>query len=286
MLAARGATDIGCRAGNEDAWLIDEETGLFIVADGMGGHERGEIASRFTSDQLDSIMATMEMGSREITFDGGMLQAEAEQYDSMMAYAVLVTNRSIFLENDKKVAEFMAASGGGEDAAPLAKKCRMGTTVVSLLIRRGRAWITHIGDSRAYRIAAGEIRQLTRDHSWVDEQVRIGALTPEQARVHKRRNVITRSVGFKPEVEADIDVLTIEPPERFLLCSDGLSNVIDEEMLLSLAQIPDLRQACEEMVSSAKDRGGKDNITAVLVEVDVDPTADGDELPFRDDTIL
>jgi serine/threonine protein phosphatase PrpC len=260
VLRAWAASDIGKRKGNEDAFLIDENLGLFLVADGMGGHAKGEVASWFTAESLQNIVTSAKAPSGHMTLDP--IGDETWTDDSLLEYAVVTINKKLFDLNEKQ-----REAKSGNSFMPMMRNRGMGTTLVSLLVRGNHVYVTNVGDSRAYRIAQGSIRQLTHDHSWVEEHVRSGEITPEEAKTHKKRNVITRSVGFKPEVEADIDVLTLYPPERFLLCSDGLSNVVNEKDLLELGQSDDLKKACEELVELAVASGGKDNVTAVLVDV-------------------
>lgn len=266
-ILAAAYSDIGQRKNNEDAWLVDEKIGLFLVADGMGGHEKGEIASSFTVASLNKIISSLKKTKGHDTFDHDEPYLVRASRDDLIKYAVFITNKKIYDDNEMAIANATKGYEWSEIAVEIAKKKRMGTTLVSMLLHDKQAYITHIGDSRAYRIAQGSIERLTEDHSWVEEQVRLGKLTPEEASVHKKRNVITRSVGFKKDVDADIDVLQIKPPERFLLCSDGLSNIVDEGSLLRLGQMKDVRVACYEMVKLAKDRGGRDNITALMVDV-------------------
>lgn len=273
FLKAHAVSDVGGRKNNEDAHLIDEGMGLFIVADGMGGHDKGEVASWFTSESLERIVTTLKQGQRDETLDEVTDHIKLAGDDDLLVYAVMRINRRLYVENEKELAKVSAPPGSAEAefAALTAKRRRMGTTLISLLVRGGRAWLTHVGDSRAYRISNDSIQLLTYDHTRVAERIRSGEITSEQAKVREKRNIITRSVGFKRDVEADIDVLTIHPPERFLLCSDGLSNVVDEKNLLALARTPDISEACESMVELAKKLGGLDNITAMLVDISTRP---------------
>ncbi len=288
VVRACGVSDIGRRSNNEDAFLIDEDSGLFIVADGMGGHDKGEVASWFTSEGLDAIVRNMSQPCGHGTLDHDLPIAAADvDVDSLIGYAVMKINKQLYDLNEQEAEKARTSAGDSIDARVEAERIalkHMGTTLVSLLVRGSKAYVAHIGDSRAYRLTGDTITQLTHDHSWVEEQVRAGALTPEEAKTHKKRNVITRSVGFRPEVEADIDVLSIEPPERFLLCSDGLSNVVGEKDLQWLGSKDDLDAACKELVATAVARGGRDNITAVLVDIRTVPMTPPEEV--RDFTDL
>lgn len=254
------ASDVGGRADNEDAYLVDENLGLFIVADGMGGCDKGEVASWFASEHLATIIKKIRKQHVDTTLDE--FSPDLERPEELLRYSVLSANHRLYKSNEELLKR------GGEAAASDIRR-KMGTTLVSLLFQGNKVYITHVGDSRAYRVAEGSIQMITRDHSWVEERVREGVLTPAEARTHEKRNIITRSVGFKAEVEADIDVLTVYPGDRFLLCSDGLSNVLKDNDLLFYGNQPDLQASCNEMVGLAKKRGGKDNITVVLVEVAV-----------------
>jgi serine/threonine protein phosphatase PrpC len=278
---AYGLTDVGTRKKNDDAFLIDEDLGLFLVADGIGGHEKGEVASWFTVENLQKIIAST--GSAR---DGHMTLEPIDDGDwtddALLGYAVLVINKQLYDLGQKRA-----------KASPMAAIRTMGTTLVSLLARGDRAYVTNIGDSRAYRIAQGQIKQLTQDHSWIEERVRSGELSreladqfaprnitiemrrkhrdgelsPEEEMLFKKKTTIMRSVGTKEEVEADITVLDIRAQERYLLCSDGLSNFVDEKDLLEFGQMNDLKKACEELVDLALVNGSKDNITVLLVDV-------------------
>lgn len=263
-------TDVGQRKNNEDAFLINDTLGLFIVADGMGGHDQGEVASWYTSEGIERIISIAKGDSGHTTLDDGTpIAAELLSDDELIQYAVMVINRRLF-EKNEEICKLNPANDGSAESifsSLVAKKRRMGTTLVSLLVKGNRAYIAHVGDSRAYRIGGGKLSLLTTDHSLVAEMVRNGTLSPEQAINHEKKNVITRSVGFKPDVKTDIDALTLYPPERFLLCSDGLSGVLTEEEIFTLSSKQGLREACSSLVELAKKKGGRDNITCVLVEV-------------------
>jgi len=260
---ARAASDIGMRGSNEDAYLVDEDLGLFVVADGMGGHDKGEVASWFTSENLGKIVRSLKSTARDDTLDDVLIDLKSASQDELIQYAVLIINRRLYEENEKVAAKSAVEAGSAEAefAALAGNRKKMGTTLVSIFMRNGRAYISHIGDSRAYHIAGETVECLTRDHS-----------NPT------KRNVLTRSVGIKEGVVADITVLNLNPPERFLLCSDGLSNMVDNAMILSFAKKPDISSACFGLVNAAKERGGRDNITAILIDVFPDSAS------FREDT--
>ena len=144
----------------------------------------------------------------------------------------------------------------------------MGTTAVILLFRRGMAYLAHVGDSRGYLIRGGEITQRTEDHSWVNEQIKAGLITPETAKHHRFRNIITRSLGFQEEVEIDTQVLRAEPGDLYLLCSDGLSNLVEDDEIREMLVEKSFQETLRMLVEVACQRGGDDNITAVIARVD------------------
>ena len=145
----------------------------------------------------------------------------------------------------------------------------MGTTLVSLLVREGRVWIAHVGDSRCYRLRAGALERMTQDHSLVDEQVRLGQMTPAEAEMSPLRNVITRAIGTRDAVAPDIEEVATEHGDLFLLCSDGLSKEVREARLAELlnGDTSDLQAACRRLIEDANASGGSDNITAILVKI-------------------
>src|SRR5437588_3069367 len=233
-LRAGGATDTGLvRDHNEDNYLTDE--GLFAVADGVGGHKAGEVASQTAVD-------TLQREFRESTTDG-------------LVDAVKTANRTVW-----DLAESNPDQRG------------MGTTrtAVALVNEDGeeRLAVVNVGDSRAYLLQQGELEQLTEDHSLVEQLVREGQLTPAEAQVHPQRSIITRALGLDPEVEVDSWELTPYKGDRILLCSDGLTNeVSDDEIASTLRSVGDPEEAARQLVNEARDHGGSDNITCVVVDV-------------------
>jgi protein phosphatase len=231
-----GRTDPGrVRRRNEDAFVLDPP--LFAVADGMGGAQAGEVASRLTAAAF-----------REFH------EADRLPPDERLQAIIQEANRRIY---DRAHAD-SGFSG-------------MGTTVTAALLTGGRVTIGHVGDSRAYRIRNGELEQLTDDHSLVGDLMRSGRLTPEEADAHPQRSVITRALGTDPEV--DVDTLTVEatPGDLFLLCSDGLTTMVaDDDILGILAAAPTLDDAARTLVRAANTGGGEDNVTVVLFRVESD----------------
>jgi serine/threonine protein phosphatase PrpC len=248
LWAAR--TDVGMiRAGNEDNFAADAETerGLFIVADGMGGHAAGEVASE---------MAVMIVRREMHGVDDVASDAAAER----MRESLIRANRNI---HDRTVSE--------------TDKQGMGTTVSVLLTTTSHYLIGQVGDSRVYLLRDGALRQLTKDHSYVQEQVDAGFLTPEQARYHPYSNVITRCVGAGPSVEPDVYSGPSQPGDLFLVASDGLTGMVDDRRLqqLLMARVSPERMV-HSLISEANGRGGLDNITAIVVMVVPDGETTGE----------
>jgi protein phosphatase len=223
-------TDVGRgRSANEDAFVADQDRGLYAVADGMGGHRAGEVASATAIETLQSAFGT-----------GGRIED-----------AVAAANAAVFTQ----------ASENPEMRG-------MGTTVTAVALTDGRyATIGHVGDSRAYLLRDGTLSQVTEDHSLVEQLVREGQLSPEEAAVHPQRAVITRALGIEPDVEVDVYEVDLHPGDRLLLCSDGLSNMVRGPQLEALLREQgDPQQAAEMLVDAANAAGGDDNITVVIVD--------------------
>ena len=234
---ATATTDPGLRRSeNEDAYLLDTEGGLFCVADGMGGHAAGEVASRLAVEVLAREMARPD--------DGATL-------DARLRAAVAAANRAIL-----ETAERDPALAG------------MGTTLTALALARddGGYTIAHVGDSRAYLFRRGKLSQLTADHTWVQQQVDAGLLTPEEARGHPFSSMLVRAVGIAADPEIDIIRGDLEPGDLILLCSDGLSGMVDDDEIASiLARDLPLDDTARELAAAANRNGGADNITAILI---------------------
>lgn len=239
--SSAGATDRGRRrARNEDAMLLRPQSRIYGVADGMGGHAAGNVASRLAIDAL---------------------AAAFERAPSPRIRAATLARRLLGVFDDANRAILDHAAANRECAG-------MGTTLTALapLARTDRCVIAHVGDSRAYRLRRGELTQLTRDHTWVQQQVDAGMLTPADARHHPLSSVLSRVLGTAAVGPADTLVVDAEPGDTFLLCSDGLTTMledIDVRTLLSL-RVP-LEQRARELIDAANLRGGFDNITVVLL---------------------
>ncbi len=235
-----GRTDVGAlRSGNEDSYLIVPEQGFFIVADGMGGHAAGEVAS----DMAVKIIA------REL---GPVKGASDSELAERLRRAIQAANAAIF-----------------ERTLREQEKRGMGTTATALVLNGARYLIGQVGDSRAYLLREGSLLQLTKDHSYVQEQVDAGYLTPEQARIHPYSNVITRCVGANAEVWPDIYVGGLKTGDLYLLASDGLTGMLeDNDLGAVLASDLEPEAMVDTLIAEANRRGGLDNITAIVVRID------------------
>ena len=235
-LCAAARSDVGRkRRGNEDCYAAAADLGLYLVADGMGGHTAGQVASEIAAQASVDALRTLVDASASLT--------------DKLRYSVAAANREI-LDTAQRKPEL---SG-------------MGTTLVALLVGPDRVALAHVGDSRAYLIRAGRIRQLTDDHSLVAELVRRHEITETAARGHPHRHVLTRALGVRRSVEPDLAELTPASEDIFVLCSDGLTgHVRDAEIAEVATTAGDLDSACEQLVDLANDRGGEDNITVLLV---------------------
>lgn len=237
------ATDVGrVRSHNEDSHLIDEELGLYLVADGMGGHAGGAHASALCVDVVDKVVR-----SGVSTLGAVPASERGATISEVLAAAASEASAKIY-----------------DQAAADSRLQGMGTTLTGMFLHGERAYVVHVGDSRAVLLRGGSARQLTNDHSWLNEQVQAGLLTEEEAAVSDLKHIITRSVGFERHVEADVMSVTVAPGDAFLLCSDGLSNYVETEEIAALARdhwYADLPRVCTDL---ANRRGGDDNITVVV----------------------
>lgn len=249
-ISTAGRTEVGCvRKHNEDNFLLQPDLGLFVVADGLGGHAAGEVASRIVVDKIsDFITHTAE---RDRTWP--VESEEGLSYDG----------------NRLKAALLLADQGILDDIRTNPERESMGSTVVACLVHEDRVTLVHVGDSRAYLLDPGGIRQITQDHSWVAEQVANGVLTPDEARRHPFRNVITQALGNGGDLDIAIQEVQVRELDRILLCTDGLSGMIqDQEIWETVQNAPDADTAAETLVRQAMDNGGEDNITVVIVAFD------------------
>lgn len=249
-LSAFGLTDVGRkRRHNEDAYLLDVERGLFVVADGMGGHAAGEVASRITVESIQEFLA-LRHDETDNTWPYGF-NSRLSLDGNLLATAVKKANERVI----RAVQNRPELKG-------------MGTTVVVALFDAQRATLVHVGDSRCYLRRHGSLQRLTDDHSWVQEQVNAGILTPEEATSHPLKNVVTRALGGSANVLPDLIEVPLETGDSFLLCSDGLTGMVtDDEIgeLLARGASPEAR--VRGLVDLANERGGVDNVTVLLVDV-------------------
>jgi PPM family protein phosphatase len=224
------------RPSNEDAFGFSVEDGVFVVCDGMGGAAAGEVASSLAVDKF------LHLLTRQASNGAVAMPGAAEE-------AIVVANDAVF----SRAQQNKRLTG-------------MGTTLVALAVHESRVWVLNIGDSRCYRLRKGNLEQMTQDHSLVEEQVRLGRMTPSEALRSPYKNVITRAVGTQAQVTPDVFPLEAEAEDLFLLCSDGLTRELPDEVISSvLSTDVQLEEVCARLVNAAKKAGGHDNITCLLV---------------------
>lgn len=230
-------TDIGlARKNNEDLFFVDEKQGLFIVADGMGGHAAGEVASHIAVETACKFLQA----------------ADQDNPLKQLSQATKKANQAVEL----------AAKGNKAWQG-------MGTTLTILLLQQQHGYFAHVGDSRIYRLRDSQFEQLSDDHSLVGEQLRQGVLTPEQAKTSALGNILLQAIGMTPQLDICQKSIPLTAGDRFLLCSDGLTNMVsDTEIEKTLKQSGPLKPLCEALIKQAIVAGGKDNITAVVLQID------------------
>jgi protein phosphatase len=242
-------TDVGRkRKGNEDSVFVNPESSLFVVADGMGGHAAGEVASRLAVDAINDFIV-LTSGDDEITWPFGL--DENMSYDgNRLKTAVRFANKKV-LEATRERSEYEG----------------MATTVAAVLIDGDTANLAHVGDSRVYLLREGVLTQLTSDHSWINEQIQSGVISADQARSHPLRNVVTRALGGKPDLQVDMQTHRMRPGDVLLLCSDGLTTMLPDDEIARVMGVHggDIHAAAAALVDGANDRGGEDNITVLLL---------------------
>ncbi len=249
---AAGVTDVGLqRDHNEDSFAILEDHTLYIVADGMGGHKAGDVASKLATEAIvDFFRATAaEDFTWPFHFDSRLSEEE-----NRLLTGIKIANRQI-VERSARSREYHG----------------MGTTVVGCLFsaRKKKMYIGHVGDSRAYRVRGGEIRQMTRDHSLVNDYLLAMPELTEEQRSELPKNVITRALGMQEHVSVDLQADDAQVGDAYLLCSDGLSGMIDDDEILDLVQSsPELTDVCKKLIALANEHGGEDNVTAVVVRIE------------------
>lgn len=235
-ISAFALTDIGMkRKINQDSYLKDDALGLYVVADGMGGHRGGEVASRLAVEGIQKFCQDNSTLNPRERLNRGVNQACQEIY--------------------KQSKQNEELSG-------------MGTTVLALLIHDGTAYIAQVGDSRVYLINFDGIWQVTEDHSLLNEEIRAGRIDRDQAQSYQFKNVITRSVGYEAQVVVDIYSRKLKPNDMLLLCTDGLSGLVDAVEMQKEVKKRGPEQGLKDLVKLANDRGGDDNITALICHVE------------------
>jgi protein phosphatase len=235
-----GSTDVGrVRRSNEDSYGIYPDLHLYVVADGMGGHVAGEVASRLAVEAIrSSRAATLKKGG-------------AIPPDQRLVQAIEQANEHI-IQTSKEDPRLIG----------------MGTTVVGALIDQSTAYIGHVGDSRAYLLRNKEIQQMTKDHSLLNEYLQKGLITPENLQDYPYKHIITRALGSHPVVEVELLTIDLQPNDSFLLCTDGLTNMLSEKdihtVLMTMDNDPE--KGCRRLIEVANSKGGEDNITAVIFQ--------------------
>ncbi|ERN40055.1 serine/threonine protein phosphatase [Rubidibacter lacunae KORDI 51-2] len=232
-----GLTDTGLvRAVNQDSYYADPDGRFFIVADGMGGHAGGQEASKLATECISAYID-------QYWTDSGAVS------DLLLRNAIIQANQAIL-----------------EDQQVNPERAEMGTTVVLALFRDNEAWCAHVGDSRLYVLRDSKLELVTEDHTWVSWALRAGTITPEEASVHPWRHVLSQCLGRQELDNIEIQQLDIASGDRLLLCSDGLTGELSEDLICSYIETsPSCQEAAYRLVEAAKDKGGSDNITVVLV---------------------
>ena len=251
-----GKSDKGVsRQNNEDNFCVDDDLRLFIVADGMGGAAAGEVASRMAVETIRNHVKRSSAGNEPFPTGSGY-DKKFSDASNRIASGIRLANQAIYEASQSNV-----------------KWRGMGTTVAAALLDGSKMSIAHAGDSRIYLIRTSSIIQLTDDHSIVSEQVKSGLLTKEEAEGSEVRNIITRALGSAPSVEVDLDEIDIMDGDRVVLCSDGLTTMVSDNVILStVAASDEPGRACSALIDIANKNGGKDNITVALVYVFEDKT--------------
>jgi protein phosphatase len=226
---------------NEDSYLIDEDLQLYVVADGMGGHAGGGTASRIAVETIDQ-----EMRAAKKAGDNPFSSETLLQDSPLPEFLRNAVEKACAAQEDPRLAG-------------------MGTTVITLCVKGENALFAHVGDSRAYLVRGDLIQQVSEDHSLVNEQIKAGMITPEEAKHSRYKNIITRSVGFEEEVQVDVMGLVTKPGDFFILCSDGLANLVEDREIREIVSGHSLKDAPKKLIELANERGGDDNITVSVV---------------------
>jgi protein phosphatase len=255
---AAGISDVGLqREHNEDSFAVVPQHELFIVADGMGGHRAGDVASRLASESITDFFRRTE--SDDVTWPF-QLEADLSEEENRLLTAIRLANRQIY-EHSIRSRELRG----------------MGTTVVGALFspKKEKMFVGHVGDSRAYRVRNGSIEQLTRDHSLLNDYLMAMPDMSEEQRSELPKNVITRALGMQDNVDVDLLSDDAQVGDAYVLCSDGLSGMVEDEDILAVVRDhADPEAACRRLVTMANEHGGEDNVTAVVIKIEAgDPRA-------------
>ena len=260
VLDTFGMTDVGLRRDhNEDHFYVNDDLGLYIVADGMGGHAAGEVASHTAIRSISDFLFSAKH-EHDFTWPFGV-DAKLNGQENLIISSIKLANREICALSEEK-SEY---SG-------------MGTTIVGAMIDGANIVIAHVGDSRLYRLRGEELVQLTNDHSWVNEQLARSIITEEEARTHRWRNVITRALGNTYTIDVDMEMSDLVVDDIYVLCTDGLSGMLSDPEIHRLlrASSYSAETAARRLVAAANEAGGHDNITVLLLRVlDADQARDG-----------
>lgn len=266
-IQAWAQTDVGRRRErNEDAFLASDDLQLYVVADGMGGHAGGGLASQLAVQTIAEVIR-QQIEDPDATVDDSSLAPPGPDPSAILRYAVQRASRVVYARTLQQP-----------------ELRGMGTTVVVLWFRQGKAYLANVGDSRGYLVRQDRMTQLTVDHSLVGEQLRAGILSENDAKHHRYKNIITRSVGFQPGVDVDIEIRAVRPGDRIVLCSDGLTNMVTDDTLHAVVRDRTPEEICAHLIGLANQAGGEDNVTVLLCTVqgnlaaeDPDETEEWDE---------
>ncbi len=250
-IAVAGNTDVGLvRSINEDNFVINEEENLFVVCDGMGGHQAGEVASKEACDVIDLCFSSMSAElAADTALDPGV---ELPPRGDLIIKAIRIANRSVYTKSRNRT-----------------ELTGMGTTVVGAVLDENLICIAHAGDSRAYRVVDDSITQLTSDHSWVAELEKSGTYTAKEAEQMVNKNVITRALGVHDSIEVDFRADEFNPGELYILCTDGLCGYVEDDVILdvTLQSKGNVTNIANNLVKLANERGGQDNVTVVALQI-------------------
>jgi protein phosphatase len=248
-LIAYGKTDVGVeRTKNEDHFCSEEDLGLFIVADGIGGHAAGEVASKMAVEVIRDYIKMSVTGKEQVI---GEINAQLSEETNRVVAGIRYANQSIY-----------------ETSQSHATLHKMGTTVAVALITGNKLSIAHVGDSRVYLVREHALFPLTDDHSVVSEQLKQGLITKEEAETSHIGNVITRALGYEKTVDIDLNELDIIEGDRIVLCTDGLTRMVPDDFILStVISVDKPEEACTILIDTACANGGKDNVTVIVIYI-------------------